>query len=240
MVVWMGNCVVPFGVESPIITLEAVQQPQEITILLGVKDPQEHLFTLSPSMFDPPIESENRTEALGFARKALAPLVEDSGIIYEFACWTISTACSVLSKSRRLEHTFNTSFDIGLVTPNDVFEAGEMLFALESLPSNRALWINADFPKFPTGLKRALKDMPRNSFLNLLFAFSRVKHLRECDSLPLSLHVFCEYEDEASDEDIPTKVLSLSDSFDYLSHLLVSKENPIELDKAVILTSGWG
>ena len=227
--VWMGNSTINFGEGSFIITLEAVQASEEMILLLEAKKQNEPLFTLSPSLHDPPIESENREEAFGFARKILKPLLADENTIDGFARWA-TDQCLHIRRAKVSSDAFNHFCP----TDSEIRRAGAFLFAYKDLMIDGDAFDMKDPSLLPTDFKALLQTIPQKLFTDLIITFSRIANLDDCKHVPLSLNAF-----ELSTT-YANVVPSLFESFEYFLILLAGEQHSKHYRSSTVLHSTWG
>ena len=227
-----------FGSGESLITLEAVPTSEEHAMVLEAKEPHESLFNLLPTVLDPPIETESRTAALGFARKALKIRLDDASIDH-FAGWCIAKCCESFSKDLESMRYSYGNLEWTKLTEEKIQQAGIFLFSLNKLPAEFALYSKNRIQELSPINITDLGNIPE-AFLDLIHAFARVIDLDECTSLPLSLIAFEEREPENAETPTKNQTLSLYDSFEYVSTLLLGREDRKDYQADVVLRSAWG
>ena len=240
--VWIANREITFGEGTSEITIQAVHPKEDTSVLYDAKDRSEALFSLSPSVDDPPIESEFRIEAFGFARKYLERRVDDEASIKDFAYYITNIALLHLEGQQKTAEDSFPGFQHDLPSQDDVFRAARFLFAADISAEGMHNDCTSLSRTVRTKLRPALGYAGDSSFVILLEAFSRLHDIMECQNLPLSLYEFRDLVVD-SQRSKPTYVFtSLAKSFDVLSRLIIGESfgfSRDDIDRSVLI-SAWG
>ncbi|KUL88823.1 hypothetical protein ZTR_03472 [Talaromyces verruculosus] len=230
---------VQFG-DEPRIFVEESKPLQAFASMLDVAEVSEPLFKLSQVEEDPPIQSEDRVAARGFARRILTLSGVSEANIDTMAHW-IAAECinfvSLTPSTHELTPLKVTSMDSQVAY--NIRESMAFLFDLAQLDigllkktGQKRKWISGNQTKWVR-------------IMLLMISFARVHNLKSCENLPLSLTAFW----DLSKKDFGASFIrgefvgKIPDTlvcFDIISRLILGHQYSKEYVSNSVLISSWG
>lgn len=230
---------VQFG-DEPRIFVEESKPLQAFASVLDVAEVSEPLFKLSQVEEDPPIQSEDRVAARGFARRILTISGVPEANIDTMAHW-IAAECinfvSLTSRTHELTPLKVTSMDSQV--EYNIRESMAFLFDVAQLDIGLIKKV---------GQKRRSISGNQTKWVRimlLIVSFARIHNLKSCENLPLSLTAFW----DLSKEDFGAsfiggefvgKIPDTLVSFDIISRLVLGHQYSKESVSNSVLISSWG